>query len=384
MTGIHPIGHKVLNNGRPYREPFPTLAERLKRVGYSTAGFVTGAPIGKWSGIGRGFDIYGDPRELRTHKLPGTLITREAKRWLESAAGEPFFLFVHYFDVHPPYARGEGAVFPFEEDETLEALMEARGVRDLEMEEISDGLVTFEDAPVTLAEAINVYDNEIHHVDQMIGELLATLASIGSLEDTLLVVTSDHGEGLGEHGYYQHGLYLYEEQTHVPLIVRNHCEAWPARRVSTPVSLLDVAPALVEFLGLAWDERQHGRSLLPLLRGKESGEGETRWLLLRRRAFGPSYIRNHPRFASPDPLLALRGSEPLKLLESSPGKAELYDLDTDPHEARNRAAENDAHRRRLGAILHSLRQSYVTDAPEPTGPTDRETIEALEALGYLQ
>jgi arylsulfatase A-like enzyme len=384
MTGIHPIGHKVLSNGWRYEGPFPTLAERLREAGYATAGFVSGLPLDAESGMARGFETWRDTRDWRGRrrgKIPGTDVTRAATRWLERGDSEPIFLFLHYYDVHPPYTRADGAEFPFEVDATLRSALQARGVAAAPMDSISYAPVTLDDRELELLEAINAYDNEIRHVDSMIQEVLDALAERGMLENTWLVVTSDHGEGLGEHGYYQHGLFLYEEQLHVPLLVRNFGEGEAGRRVASPVSLLDVSATLLDIAGLPPAAPRHGESLLPLVGGApELGE---RWILAQRRFFAQDLVLERGRFAAREPLFAVRSAGSAKLLWSPAGSIELYDLAADPREAVDRAAERPGERERLLGVLHELRRSYATEAPAPDRNVDPELLEQLRALGYL-
>lgn len=385
MTGIHPSGHKVLSNTGRYAGPFPTLAELLDEAGYDTAAFVSGLPLQRASGMDRGFDVYRDARSWgRRHKAPGGDVSEAARRWLADRGDAPFFLFVHFYDVHPPYWRAADARFPFEVDAALRRRMEERGVAGLAMSEVSDVLIGLGDGEDTvllsLPEAINVYDNEIHYVDQLIGGLVAALEAEGLRDRTLLVVTSDHGEGLGEHGYFQHDFHLYEEQIRVPLVLQSLGNPWPTRRVETPVSLLDLVPTLLDLLGLPAAATTHGRSLVPLL--ERVGEAEPRWIVAQRRIFSAPLERHYPRFSSADPLFAVRGEEPWKLLAFGSGAAELYRLDSDPGETRDLAATSPKQREALAAALEAERRRYETGAPGAAEAVDAETLEALKQLGY--
>ena len=249
------------------------------------------------------------------------------------------------------------------------------------MDSISYAPITLDGRELDLVEAINTYDNEIHHVDSMIQEVLDALTQRGVLENTWLIVTSDHGEGLGEHGYYQHGLYLYEEQLHVPLVVRNFGDAGTGRRVASPVSLLDLSATLLAIALLPPETPLHGESLLPLVGG--APEPADRWILAQRRFFSQDLVLERGRFAAREPLFAVRSAGPAKLLWSPAGSTELYDLAVDPREAIDRAAERPGERERLLGVLHELRRRYATDAPAPDRNVDPELLEQLEALGYL-
>lgn len=386
VTGIHPAKHNVLSNGWKFNGPFPTLAERLKQAGYSTGGFITGFPLTAESGMGRGFDVYRDTgRQGRrpTPKIPGTLANQRATEWLEQHRQGPVFLFIHYFDVHPPYMTPSSPAPPFGMDEPLAAHMISMRVSGVGMDSISPAEIQLDERPIgDLLTAINAYDNQVHHVDAMIADLLHTLEQLGLLDDALVIITADHGEGLGQHGLYSHGLHLYEEQLRIPLIVRYFGSNWTGRRITSAVSLLDVVPTVLELLELPSDPELHGRSLLASMK-RQGDTPANRWLLAQRREYSDWVLQKRGRFASKLSLHVLRGDHRLKYLLAGDGTEELYDLEADPLELNNLGNAQLEACSRLRPMLEETLDDYLTDVADAEERLDEETRRALEALGYL-
>ncbi|MDJ0850265.1 MAG: sulfatase-like hydrolase/transferase [Myxococcota bacterium] len=375
LTGVHPTTHQVLSNGWVYDGPWPTLAMRLREAGYHTAAFVSGFPLVGRSGLDRGFEVYEDVvlgGKLHS-KVDGELNNRRVLAWLAERDEHPFFAWVHYFDAHTPYTwPGEGDL-PFQIDAAFRAHMAELGAADLRLEDVHRMPVTFRGRELGLLEAANLYDSQILRVDGLIEEVRAALERAGRLDDTLFVVTSDHGEGLGQHGYYSHGLHLYEEQLRIPLVVRAPRRAgWQPGRVDTTVSLLDLVPTVLEMAGLPAEDGLHGRRLDP------RPSSARRFLVAQRRTFPRGALAGTPE------LRAVRGGGPLKYLLDGRGREELYDLAEDPGELRNLAEQRPeavaALRRILDARVAELDPGSAPVEPE----VDAETRRRLEELGYAQ
>ncbi|MBU6283535.1 sulfatase-like hydrolase/transferase, partial [bacterium] len=264
---------------------------------------------------------------------------------------EPFFLFVHFFDAHNPYV-------PPEEDAKL---FPPEG-----------------NSPSDLDREIAAYDGEIHYADARMGELLDRLSSAGLLDDTLVVVVGDHGEGLQQHGWMNHGMMIYDEAVRVPLLVR-----WPGhvrggRSISAPVSLVDLAPTLLDLAGLpgALAKRQ-GRSLAPSLLG-DAPLDPLQPIFLQRRLYEVEQLRG----------VAVRGSKfavrsgTLKYLEApAEGTRELYDLSSDPGELVNLAGDRVGDAKRLQSVL----AQWLARTPQANaGGVSSDDAERLRALGYVQ
>jgi arylsulfatase A-like enzyme len=384
VTGIHPATHQVLSNGWVYRGPHPTLATRLREAGYATAAFVSGFPLNRGHGIERGFDLYEDTRGASKSqmKVEGEVTNRRVLAWLRERGDGPFFLMVHYYDLHTPYTWPKRKPLALPMDERFRERAAREGLVGIPVEARNPSPIHFRGRNLDLDQASNLYDNQIRRVDGLIEEIRAELEARALLDHTLLVITADHGEGLGDHGYFSHGLHLYEEQLRVPLIVRPHAgSGWKPGRVASTVSLLDITPTVLEAAGLEPNDVQHGRSLGNAVLA-DPGDGGRR-LVAQRRHFRKETAQAS-RFASSTSLYALRGDGPLKYLRDGRGKEELFDLRTDPRElddlARDRSTDLAALRRALDARLAEIGSGAAIVEPE----IDPETGRLLEALGYVE
>ncbi len=335
LTGLLSHHHGVRDNGI-YRLPEgpETLAGRLGRAGYDTAAVVAAAVLDRQYGLERGFGVYDDAVSGGGFEIAERRATAVTDRAVSVARGltRPFFLFVHYFDPHADYDPPP----PFSE--------------------------WYRSSP---------YDGEIAYVDQQLGRLRRELTSLGLLDDTIVVITSDHGEGLGEHGEASHGVFLYQSTLRVPLIMVVP-GLWPAgTRVKDLVSLVDIVPTLLELTGRRAPAELDGRSLAGLVEG---GSGGARWLPLESEFGFNSY-----GWAT---LAGITDGEKKWIGAPEP---ELYDLAGDPGEERNLAAERPEERDRLASLWRDRvagdrRSSPVQDASERERS---ERLARLSALGYV-
>ncbi|MCZ6893888.1 MAG: sulfatase, partial [Gammaproteobacteria bacterium] len=261
FTSVYPMEHGLVRNGLPLVDRFITLAEHLHEGGYQTAGVVSSYVLAGKFGYGQGFDFYDDRIDPATSRMrmegqeqediefgfdrPGSETTRHAIEWLdrERDPQRPFFLFLHYFDPHSPYAPPEPFLSRF---------------------------APSEEHPDPLDVSVGRYDGDIAFTDYQIGLFLDALEERGLEDNTIVVIVGDHGEGLMQHDHMGHGWHIYEESVRVPFLLR-----WPERIqhglvFSAPVELLDVAPTLFDLIGLdtqALDLK--GRSLAAALRGDD-------------------------------------------------------------------------------------------------------------------
>ncbi len=344
MTGVYPPVHGVRENvGYALDERLPTLAEDLSAAGRRTGGFISAFVLdGRW-GIDRGFDRYYDEFKVQDMGMlnmgsvqrSGTETIEQAEAWLDEAAGSPFFLWLHLFEPHDPYEAPE---------------------------------------PFAARYPKRPYDAEVAYADSLVGRLREMLEGRNLLDRTLLVVTGDHGEGLGDHGEYFHGFFVYDSTVRVPLIVRLPEGRLGGRRVDAAVSHVDLRPTILDALGLSSppvDSRQGGRSLLPLVLGMDDSE---------RFAYIESYYSlYHYGWA---PLRAIR-TGPLKFIDAP--EPELYRLTDDPGEAENVVRRTRVEARELrDRLLLMISEFEGTGAGEAAPPDlDQETLAQLQALGYL-
>jgi arylsulfatase A-like enzyme len=220
FTGQLPFHNGVRDNGGFFLDAnTPTLATILKGVGFRTAGFVSAFVLDSRWGIANGFERYYDDFSVSAADLTamarvqrsGAETWSEARRWLDEHANEKFFAWVHLFEPHSPYTPPE----PYRSE--------------------------YADRP---------YDGEIAYSDAMVAQMVDYLERIHALEDTLIVLLSDHGEGLGDHGEDEHGLLAYDSTLHVPWIMRLPRQTAAGRIVDKPVSLVDFVPTVLSLLAV--------------------------------------------------------------------------------------------------------------------------------------
>ena len=335
FASTYPFANGVEDNGVPLAPTATTLASVLKKNGYRTAAFVGGFVLDRRFGLSRGFDVYDSPfdqhnktaTDMGDLKRPGAQVAAAAMRWLERNSNAPFFVFLHLYDLHTPYDLPQ-------------------------------------DPHLRHGEA--GYEAELAYVDRVLGDFLGFLDRRKLLKNTLVVFTSDHGEGLEDHGESTHGYFIYQSTLHVPLVIR-----WPAgakrrpeARVDEPASLLDVAPTIVGAIGLPQPAEMRGRSLARVSGGEEIYSESL-------------YARNHFGCA------ALRSLRVGRYQYIDAPKPELYDLVTDPGELQNLYAPKRqtaiALRERMVA-LRSRSPARSADTPRAPAP---EAVAALRSLGYL-
>lgn len=355
MTGRHPgelVGSDLAAFGIP--DQVQPLAERLAGLGYHTGGFVANPTLHAGAGFGRGFRTYhAPPADVEWLRRHADDINRHAVPWLRAFQRRPFFLYVHYIDPHDPYEN------PDMIDGRAFFMPGYRGkVAGDWIHGIYSGRLELENPEQDIPYIGALYDGEIRYVDRHIGALLGALDP-EVLKNTLIVLTSDHGEELHDHGGWKHGQSLYEEQIHVPLIVRWDGRIKPGTRLPGTVRLLDLVPTLVAAAGGKADESWDGIDLLPALTG--SGE------LPRRPAFAEGLSGGPLRAAAVldgRKLVLFNREEPFRPADALQDhlwqldlgrlrRAELYDLVQDPGERRDLAATDPQGVGRLAPVVHS-------------------------------
>jgi arylsulfatase A-like enzyme/Flp pilus assembly protein TadD len=341
LTGTYPIAHGVRDNGSfRLSEERETLAEILQSAGYRTAAFVGSFALDSRFGLDQGFDVYDDFygdtssfNDFAISERPADAVLEPALSWLENEAGSRWFAFVHLYDPHAPY------------------------VPPARFRESSAG---------------DPYASEVAYVDEALGRFLEKLRAQGLLEETLIVLTADHGEGLGEHGEKTHGMFAYESTLHVPLIMAWEGVLPRGLRVSSRVRLVDVAPSVAELARLPRIESHQGQSLVPLMEAPSRGEDRESYF----EALSFHLNRNWA------PLTGLyRGQH--KYIELP--LPELYDLSADPEETRNLLEESPESSREIAASLATLVAEHSAEGSEEVraAEVDRETVERLRSLGYV-
>jgi choline-sulfatase len=339
LTGTLPPTHGLRDNLLSrLPEGSLTLAEMLKAKGFTAGAVVSTFVLDHRFGTSQGFDTYDD-RFQAVHKIgdlserKGDETARVAGEWLAAHKDQPFFLFAHFYDPHDPYEPPE----PFASQ--------------------------WKDHP---------YEGEVAFADHCVGEVLQKLRDLGLYDSTLVVITGDHGEMLGEHGELNHGFFVYEGALRVPLIMRVPHATGVPRQVDLPVSLIDIVPTVLSLVGAEIPRAVQGIDLSPWLAGRGAGGGR------------PLYAETvtPTRYYGANSLLAVVEGG-WKYIETS--RPELYDLRSDPAESVNLLAREPARADALGkSLVAILAAAGRAPGPAPeSAALDEESRQRLSALGYL-
>ncbi len=362
MTSLHERSHGV-HKGFVDRlgAPLETLAERLAAAGYRTGAVSENPHVAPIFGFDQGFEFFEGRKDFRGEAV---VSAERALQWLaDLPPAAPFFLYLHLLDPHGPYTppprireaftRGLTAVRPPVERGRIKPLLDGEKAVDL-----VPGDVRFLEA---------LYDAELRSTDAAVGAVLAHLEQRGLAERTIVLLTSDHGEEFMEHGSLKHGYWLYEETVRIPLIL--HVPgAEPRRSSDTWVQLVDVAPTVLELLGVSVPKAFEGRSFVPLLEGKELGPQpllfETRYKQAARRAY--------------------RAERYKLIVDDKTGTRELYDLEADPGEREDLAARRPDKVEELTRRMQAARTGAPGQSEKLDVALDPEARAALEHLGYVE
>jgi arylsulfatase A-like enzyme len=264
VTSLYPTQHGAYAVNTHLRTSFPTLAEILRDHGYATGAIINAPSLKPASGFDRGFDHY-DMTPLNGRIADGT--TRDALAWLDTVDHRPFFAFVHYFDPHlsyappPPFTRRFTGHYQgrIGDSFNLEGFSRVRDSMFVQMRDLTEA---------DWAQIVALYDGEIAFTDAAIADLLKGIDERGLRDKTIIVLFSDHGEEFFEHGGFEHGHSLYDELIHVPLVFCLPGGLPENARLSRQVRLLDVAPTILDLLGIDRPSYCEGASIRPLLEGK--------------------------------------------------------------------------------------------------------------------
>ena len=357
-TGMYPQTTGVTRFPHALPDAAVMPAEIFREAGYRTAGIWRNGWVANNFGFGQGFDLYYRPAKNRpvknvrrhnpsAHALMGTDLdcTESASEFILGVGDAPFFLYVHYMDVHQ-YLYADTS---------------------------PDFGTSFSD----------IYDSAIHWTDQIVGMLVEVLRHQDLLDRTWIVIAADHGEAFFEHGGEGHARNLYGEVQHVPLIIVPPFELDPPLVIEERVANVDIWPTVLDLVGLPPLPGADGRSLVPLI-AAAGGAGEP-----------PADFVSRPLFAQldrswgrdkgePDPLISVtKGSFRMVQQPRRPGKVELYDHSADPGEQRNVAARREAVTRELSADIAELVQKGVAWGETPEIEIDEMKQAQLRALGSV-
>jgi arylsulfatase A-like enzyme/Tfp pilus assembly protein PilF len=338
LTGAYPARYSVRDNATtPLPAQASTLAEILKDAGYRTGGFIGTFILGREYGFSQGFDEF-DARfdgfdasmKLQAQRSGGAVVDAAAE-WLRRSSPQPFFAWVHLYDAHAPYTPPA----PFAD--------------------------RFRTRP---------YDGEIAYVDACIQRLVSLLEQQGTLDRTLIAVIADHGEGLGDHGEGEHGLFLYEPVLRIPWIMRLPGHALAGIVVDEQVRSVDVVPTIADLLGVTLKESVDGESVVPVMRGNA------------RRDPSPAYAETfYPRLHYGWSELRSVRAGGWKYIDAP--RPELYNMKTDAAEVRNALQARGPLAAGLLAELNRIASRVGSTAAISVPQPDPETLARLRSLGYI-
>ena len=347
LTGTYPSLHGVRDNLGYHLGDFPpSLPALLKRNGYTTGAFVGAEVLDARRGLNRGFDAYSSPFQRKMGRDNPLLVNlqdlqRRAEEVVDDSLGwmatqlpqspNPFFVWIHLYDPHTPY-----------------------------------------DPPARFRALLrDPYDGEIAYADDAIGKLLGYLKEHALYDPTLIIAASDHGESFGEHGEYTHGYFIYDTTLLVPLIIKPPVgSAITSRQIEAPVRTIDIAPTVLQLLGLVPPSSMQGSGLLSLMRGKAATSPTSV-------AYCETYYPNEFGWSA---LRALRSGR-FKYIDAP--KPELYDLGTDPEETHNLYQTKQAIAHELRSQFEALVARVTPKATSPRPQASPEDVETLASLGYV-
>jgi arylsulfatase A-like enzyme len=412
FTGLYALNHGVTISKSALPENHPTLAHRLREAGYQTCCLTSNAYISPNTGLTNGFDTVEEvwritsPRGIKRTKMSqlkmqlrklgligaplivalrllsrlrrilkgqktksdkGAALTNQlAEKWLANrSADKPFFLFINYMECHEKYEP----TAPYDRKFMPQQYSKWRVSQvSPDKKHVLKGSEKRKKEDVEIMTAL--YDGELNYLDQKISELLAALNSNSLLDDTVVVITSDHGDSLGEHNELGHRMVLYEQLVHVPLIVRYPKIFKSGDRVPNLVQLADLFPTLLE-LGGVTSQKEKSNGFLSLCNLENLGRRE--FVVAENTA---------PKSLSSMEMKAIR-NERYKLIWKSNDELELYDLLHDPLEEKNLIREQPAEAERLRQYLEKWKGAHAFQLESREAVFDDELSERLRALGYV-
>jgi len=357
LTSTYPRQTEVTDNGYKMNDFNLSIAEVLSDSGFNTSGFVGAFPVASKLGFDQGFLVFNDYfspyasisrltllrvlNHLGIWETKGNVQRRAEKvvnpflKWLTSSKDQPFFSWVHLYDPHMPYDPPAPYDQYAEEANSEEERM------------------------------IALYEGEIAYVDSQIGRITQALSDLGIMENTVIILTADHGEHLGDHGiYYDHGPYIYDTAIWVPLIIFCPGKIPSGLRITNQVELIDVAPTICDVLHVKKPQQMEGRSLLPLIAGLDEAK------------FGYSETFDEHRHQ-----MACSTNAYKLIYTVGEDKWELYDLRQDSGELNNLAGEGLS----VESVMARKLMNWDYLQPQNKGmEIDEETRENLRSIGYIQ
>jgi arylsulfatase A-like enzyme len=396
ITSTYPSTHRVLKGGRQISEEAVTMAEFLADAGYWTAGFIQNAYAGSVIAADRGYkelmEITGEEggedhetrKQLRNVQGP--------QNWIENWKGySPFFLYIHTTEPHGPYKTAHngpfGGLTP-EDSGTLNDLLKdfrkltrkgkkedeaGTAARQAELKRISDLLAR------DVEKVTHLYNNEVRRADENVKKVVKALKKADLWSNTLFILLSDHGQEIYDHGYWQHDQSLYQELVHVPLIMKLPRGAGRGTRIAEPVQLVDVLPTIAGMINEPPKPFWEGRSVVPLLQGKERADAAVYSERINLGKHDPSIIEERGNIET-----SMIRDGMKAILHREVDRISLYDIIQDPEERIDLAPKKPQKAKKLREELEAwLDRRKPLKGIVETDLT-KEQLESLRALGYLR
>jgi arylsulfatase A-like enzyme len=371
FTGLQPSAHGTTDGLKRLPESIPTQPELIRAHGLETSAFTEDGWVSTHQGFSRGFDSFTENKSPDLMAPVGQVDVTfgQARRWLERHRNRRFFLFLHTYQVHSPYAPPERYADLFAPDPGADAALDE-----------------------TAQNAAN-YDREIRFTDDELRGLFGAIEELGLADRTVFVLASDHGEEFGDHGLISHGGHLYRESVRVPLIFEG--PGIPAgRRIATPVAEVRLTPTILDLLHVQRPADLAPRSLLPLIEGGEEAASEpifSEGLV----PFQPTADGSLHPFRPPIFSVQLGTRKLIRERTDDGYRYEYYDLAADPHEQHDLYPTRAAEAADLAALIEAYPQERLREfsertgkAPRPPGQRDLQLDpqheEKLKALGYVE
>ena len=383
FTGQYPLAHGYVNSDYVLEDANLTMAEILRGAGYTTAAFIANGLAGRKYRMDQGFHEHFEKNRASAFELAAA-----AREFIirQSPSGRPFLAYLHFLDVHDPHRipaaefsrLADPAAFVFDMQDTL--LLESMVMRAWwsTVQKWRDDVDNQGEVDRYFEDYSDLYDSSIAYWDEAVGSILETLARNGLDRNTVVVVTSDHGEQLLEHGFFGHANSGYDVGLHVPLVIFDPAEDGSGRRISRPVSLIDVLPTLLARAGMPVPEQVQGRSLWPFSRAGGTSGTDARFIYSE-----GTFFANRPVGTL---IQTLREGRWKLILDRLRDSKELYDLSRDPGETRNLlATETDVAARLYGELQRHYNTNLdIFDARQRSqaGRT-AEKLRELRSLGYI-
>ena len=363
MTGTYPLEHRVTRNGIRFQPKanLRPVAAVLREAGYETVAFVSASPVNPGTGIEKGFDHFDHPPRKVSRR--GEITTRRVLQWLKKRKSDkPLFMWIHYWDPHDPYEPPKDHLSLFRHGDDLKAWL-AKVNAPLTKK---IGRVTFD-----VQDVHNRYDGEIHYLDSEVGKLFDGLRSMKLYDALTIALTSDHGEGLWQHNWHDHGR-IWNEEIFVPLMIKPpKGSAVKPRRMKHMVSTVDVLPTLDAIVDIPWPD-----SFAAQMSGVNALQDKKRQVLTE---------RVHVRRTGWEPgrKYSLTG-DTWKYFMLTRGKDQLYKISDDWFEQKDVADEHPEVSRTMKETITAVMARQASRASGKPPQVNKQLMEKLRSLGYME